>query len=401
MDTTPFHFFMFAADVLLWLALFFWLSPRRPRLSEAELLSPYSPPRTQDAPKTPPFWLSLAGVAGLGLAGCFLMVVIAKFCRLHLIQCCLEGLTYHGSAFLLVAAVLLFRNKIRRTAVAILILAACGFALGFDMLVWEPYHFVVETYEIRNPKIKKPLRIVFIADIQTDRIGEYERKTLREVMNQKPDLIILGGDYLQVYRGTRGTEDLPERFIDLFHQVELKAPLGVFAIAGNLDPSNDVEFKAMFEGTTVEPVFFSDIFDNLGIDQNRGPIDMVLLGPRDTAGSVNDRPRTDSGNFMVMAGHCPNYAVNDYLKSEWAPDLMLAGHTHGGQFALPGYGPVRIKVNKFDSQVPRKFMSGMHVFPNGARLLVSRGTGMERGWGPRLRFLCRPEISVIDLLPEE
>jgi len=38
--------------------------------------------------------------------------------------------------------------------------------------------------------------------------------------------------------------------------------------------------------------------------------------------------------------------------------------------------------------------------PNGANLLVSRGIGMERDDAPRLRFLCRPELTVIDIIPE-
>lgn len=400
MDTTPFHFFLFAVDIVLWFALVFWFRPKRAKSSELELLSPYVSPQAEEPSHPPDLRTLLAGVVGLGLLGFGLMLVIAKLCRLHVIQCCLEGLTYHGSVFLVVAAILLLRSGMRRLGAALLVLAVCGFGIGFDMLVWEPYHFVVETYEIRSPKVKSPLRIVFVADIQTDRIGEYERRTLREIMKQKPDLILLGGDYLQVYPGTVGTEDLPERFIRLFQENPLQAPLGVYAIQGNLDPFSDVELAALFAETGVETVYFSEVFDNLGLEEKRGPIDLVLLSTQDAAGGVHERPRTDSGLFMVMAGHYPNYAFTDYFDAEWTPDLMLAGHTHGGQFALPWYGPVRPKVSKFNGVVPRRYMSGLHVLPSGGRLLVSRGTGMERGWGPRIRFFCRPEISVIDLVPE-
>ena len=43
----------------------------------------------------------------------------------------------------------------------------------------------------------------------------------------------------------------------------------------------------------------------------------------------------------------------------------------------------------------------MTDLPGGGKLLVSRGTGMERGNAPQMRFNCRPELAVIDLLPED
>ena len=42
----------------------------------------------------------------------------------------------------------------------------------------------------------------------------------------------------------------------------------------------------------------------------------------------------------------------------------------------------------------------MNELPSGAKLLVSRGIGLERGHAPRIRFLCRPELVVIDLVPK-
>jgi len=75
--------------------------------------------------------------------------------------------------------------------------------------------------------------------------------------------------------------------------------------------------------------------------------------------------------------------------------LSLAGHTHGGQVRLPVLGPVTTL-----SSVPRRYAAGLSVRPAGGHLFVSRGIGMERENAPRLRFLCRPQLVVIDLLPE-
>jgi predicted MPP superfamily phosphohydrolase len=91
----------------------------------------------------------------------------------------------------------------------------------------------------------------------------------------------------------------------------------------------------------------------------------------------------------VVLGHSPNFAL--------APidaDLLIAGHTHGGQFCLPLIGPLMT-----NAEVPRRWASGATKLPGGATLVVSRGVGMERGAAPRLRFLCRPELAIIDLTP--
>jgi predicted MPP superfamily phosphohydrolase len=75
-------------------------------------------------------------------------------------------------------------------------------------------------------------------------------------------------------------------------------------------------------------------------------------------------------------------------------DLLIAGHTHGGQVRLPGIGPL-ITL----SRVRRSWAAGLTDIGRGRQLLVSRGIGMERGRAPRLRFLCRPELVVLELAP--
>ncbi len=77
-------------------------------------------------------------------------------------------------------------------------------------------------------------------------------------------------------------------------------------------------------------------------------------------------------------------------------DLLIAGHTHGGQVRLPLIGPL---LNL--SRVPRGWIAGATTLAPGRTLIVSRGIGMERANAPRLRFLCRPELVVIDLVPSE
>ena len=73
-------------------------------------------------------------------------------------------------------------------------------------------------------------------------------------------------------------------------------------------------------------------------------------------------------------------------------DLVLAGHTHGGQVRIPGIGPVITM-----SRIPRNQAAGLTKLPSGVLLYVNRGIGMEGGSAPRIRFLCRPEIAVFTI----
>jgi predicted MPP superfamily phosphohydrolase len=93
--------------------------------------------------------------------------------------------------------------------------------------------------------------------------------------------------------------------------------------------------------------------------------------------------------FHVVLGHAPDFALA-------APpaDLLLAGHVHGGQVRMPGWGPLLTL-----SRVPRTWAAGRTDLPGGGTLIVSRGIGLERGDAPRLRLFCRPELVVVELEP--
>jgi hypothetical protein len=107
----------------------------------------------------------------------------------------------------------------------------------------------------------------------------------------------------------------------------------------------------------------------------------------DSFSSSASVPRIDQ--FHIIVGHCPNFALGD-VKA----DLLVAGHCHGGQVRLPGIGPLLTL-----SRVPRSWAAGVTRLADGKTLIVSRGVGMERGAAPRLRFLCRPELVFIDIVP--
>jgi len=422
MDTTPFHLILFALDVAVLMGLSLWLRFRRSTGAIRSAVyyfekSLYAP--TATVRRFTLVW-DIAGVCFFGGFGLVCFAILTRFIRtgfaqnaiyhFNVGQCIVEGMIVHGTVFLIGTAILLHWN---RRAVLAALSGCCALLLtvvGFDILYWEPYHLRVEHYTIKTSKIKKSLRIVFVADIQTDRISSHEINTLKKIQQQKADLIILGGDYLQTFKDTQ-KDQLPEKFRQLLIDDPLEAPLGVYAIAGNILETNEESF---FEDTSVQYIRNTVFFDDLGREEGWDPpIDLVLLRPEHSLGGLGERGITDSGNFIVMAGHFPNYAVDGYKSpisdkifsgyrnAERAPDLMLAGHTHGGQIVIPFYGPlVNWVEDKYALQVPHKMWSGFFPYSNGGHVLVTRGSGMERGWAPRIRLFCPAEISVINIVPE-
>ena len=75
-------------------------------------------------------------------------------------------------------------------------------------------------------------------------------------------------------------------------------------------------------------------------------------------------------------------------------DIYFAGHTHGGQVALPLYGAL-MTLSKYG----KRFEGGTYKVQN-THLNVSRGIGMEGGPAPRVRFWARPEITLVKVVPE-
>ena len=310
----------------------------------------------------------LAGVASKGHA----------FAAMRLLA---WGVFLHGPVLLIGSAVAWGRTY-RLMAVGCGAVAVVLLAVAADAFLVEPTWLEVSRREIRSSKIHRPIRIVVLADLQTDQVGPYEREVLRRALQEKPDLILLAGDYVQADEARRA--EVVAQVNSLIAQDTLPGPDRVFAIRGNVDWDDWAE---SFRDTPVVVVDSTDSFD---LDGALEDVRLTCLGLRD---SVNTSLEVagDADRFHIVVGHSPEFA-----RGHIEADLLVAGHTHGGQVRLPLVGPVMVFA-----AVPRSWAAGWTDLPGGGRLLVSRGVGMERGQAPRLRFLCRPELVVIDLLPEE
>jgi predicted MPP superfamily phosphohydrolase len=284
---------------------------------------------------------------------------------------------FHIPAYL-VGSGFIFRSQSPQIAIAHLVLAGIILLIGFDAFVLEPHWLEVTRLSIHSNKISDPIRVVVVADIQTDRAGAYEERVMRTALEQNPDLLLFAGDYIQLPWNSDSYDKGVSRLNVILKGFDLELPLGTYAVAGNVDKTGT--WSSVFHDL---PVVVID--DTASLDLGM----MVLTGLRlgdsyNTHLLVSQRDK-----FHIVMGHSPNFSLGDV-----EADLLLAGHTHGGQVQLPFAGPLFTL-----SSVSRDWASGLTEVSPGKTLIVSRGVGMERMDAPRMRFLCRPEILVIDLIP--
>ena len=224
-----------------------------------------------------------------------------------------------------------------------------------------------------------------IADIQFERVGSHEAEAVADLMAERPDVILLAGDYHQGPRA-RLAEELPR-----IHALlgSLRAPGGVHAVQG--DSESLGKFRIVTAGTGLRRL------ENRAVTTRVRDRTVTIAGvdlewwrpaARRTARRLETRPGT--GDIRILLAHRPDAVLP--LERDTRVDLTVAGHTHGGQFQLPLIGPLVTA-----SDLPREVGGGGLHDLDGRRIYVSRGVGVERGQAPKLRFGAKPEVSILTL----
>ena len=302
----------------------------------------------------------------------------------------LMGQLLFGEAILIGVALALSHRRAGRPGRG----AALGVtALGLLAIYAEAYRVEPDMLRVRQhrvdrahgPKGGTDVRILHLTDIQTPAIGPHEERALRTGLSHRPDLIVLTGDYVQDALGRRTEEQAARDLRVLITRIGFKAPLGVFATDGDVGPS----CRDVFAGTVVRCLVDESTLVNLP-----GGDTLAITGLSRGGGRQRDSAWLERllklgphGDHRIVISHAPDFV--DSMPER--VDLVLAGHTHGGQVVLPFFGPP-----KTTSRLPRLYAGGLHDY-EGIPLHVSRGIGMERGFDVPVRFLCPPEICVLDV----
>jgi len=264
-----------------------------------------------------------------------------------------------------------------RGAIAIHLLAITGsicFAYGYFI---EPKWIEVKTVEIPTSKLKQTgIRLVQFSDLHCTGKAANEKKLVEMINGLKPDIVVFTGDTINTRRA-----------LPLFKETlkSIYAPLGKFAVRGNFDVDYwpPVDF---FTGTGFIELNGNSV--EIGKNGEKFQITGVSCEKEDEIGPVLKNIPAD--RFSIFLHHFPDL-IEDLNGQN--VDLYLAGHTHGGQIALPFYGAI-ITLSQFG----KKYESGEYKV-GSTILYVNRGIGMDKFPAPRVRFFARPEITVFEIHP--
>jgi predicted MPP superfamily phosphohydrolase len=272
----------------------------------------------------------------------------------------------------LLAGALWLRRR-RRLSRGFALAALLLLAVGVDAFFVEPSWLAISRVEVMSPKVKRRIRVAVVADLQMESLGSHERQALQRVQAERPDLILFAGDYVQ----TPSYEAVRDQLRSFIGELGLSAPMGIYAVRGNIDREDWISIFDRIQVHTFDETSDVDVGELriTGLSRNDSFSQALQVGP--------------SERFHLVLGHSPNFALGRV-----EADLLVAGHTHGGQVRLPWVGPLLTL-----SSVPRAWAAGATRLDAGRTLVVARGVGMERGDAPQLRFLCRPEIVIVEIIP--
>jgi len=252
------------------------------------------------------------------------------------------------------------------------------------LLVWG----IVEARLIRPVEVEiacpvlpagsKPVIIAQMTDLHLGINGNSRRLVCAAEIVRKvqPDLIVFTGDLV----------DAPAK--RLTHQAEilneLHPPLGKYAVLGNhefysgLDNSIEFHRSAGLELLRQRAVEVGEHLLVVGVDDSVGR----RFSRRTQDDELSALPDRRDGRFVILLKHKPDLTV----ESAGRFDLQLSGHTHGWQIF-----PFGLLCRFAFPNTP-----GLHRLDGGGWLYHSRGMGT---WGPPLRLMSPPEVTVIRLVP--
>jgi len=222
------------------------------------------------------------------------------------------------------------------------------------------------------------VKILFVTDLHMDIYASPERtmKLMSEFQALEPDLLILGGDYTHFSRFGGAQAELKRR--DTFFELMagFRAPMGKYGVAGNHDTDPDNKLladaplgEAMDRGGVKLLKNSAVTLERRGASITLAGLDDWIFGNKDLRGVAE---QVKASGCVILVSHSPDalpkLSTETAEYGEWA-DLMLAGHTHGGQVTLFG-----IKMLMTSSVYGKRYQSGWYD-EYGVKMLVSNGVG--------------------------
>ncbi len=291
----------------------------------------------------------------------------------------------------------------RRTTRVLAGTAAAGVA-GLAYAYWEASAFTLRRVTATVlPAGQRDLRILHVSDLHLVPGQRKKQDWVRSLSELRPDAVIVTGDFLSHPDAVPHVLDTLDPLFDV---------PGAFVLGSNdYYAPRPLNWARYLNGPSqLEPnrpmLPWEDLVDGLTtngwLDLGNTRATMKVDGREIDVRGVDD-PHISRDRYDQVAGpfdpaadlalgvtHAPYLRVLDAMAADGA-DLVLAGHTHGGQLCVPGVGAL---VTNCD--LPRTQAKGLSSH-DGAALHVSAGLGTSP-YAP-VRFACRPEATLLTLTP--
>lgn len=277
------------------------------------------------------------------------------------------------------------KRKKRRWAGFLFLLIAAPFLLAGYARYVEPYMLITRTVTIEATKHVPECTIVFFSDTHFGK--DYSEKNIERIVKRinrsEPDLVIFGGDFLDNY--ARDREELDLEYIGA-ELSKIEASYGKFAVWGNHD----------YGGGAVR--IYQDLMTDGGFQvlENESclieELNMKVFGYDDYLLGRTEESlyQIQSQYFNLIAAHEP--VVADFIENT-GDNLLLTGHTHGGQVGIPA---IREKVIPKGSGGYAKGLYTKEEIGTQSSLQMFVSSGIGTTLYP-IRFLNVPEIVEIHL----
>lgn len=259
--------------------------------------------------------------------------------------------------------------------------------IGLSWSLIEAQLFYVKKINLKNSKVKDKVTIVFLSDLH---YGNYYypsrlKKIVKCVNELTPDLLIFGGDFLDIRKNAEVNEEhLKETFSVL---EELKAKCGKFTVLGNHEyylGNNMPLILEQFEKNHINLLKNATQVIRIGKDTvSLHGVDDLLEGKVDIT-----KLKIYKDNLNIAISHNPDFFEEVSLDF----DIGLSGHTHGGQVTLFGlYAPVT------ESKYSQKYVHTINK-KGEAAIITSKGLGCSL---LPIRFFAVPQIIELNIMKNE
>lgn len=282
-------------------------------------------------------------------------------------------------------------SRKRFTAIAVIVIFILALTLIFSSCFLR-----VNKFPVTAP-VEGEIKAVLISDLHMKSFGKENRRLIEKIDTLSPDIVFLNGDFVNGY------DENIDVAINLTSALKEKYP--VYFALGN----HEKEYEQNF-GTDITSAFENAgavVLDRTFVDITLCGNDIRIGGLYDYAFATDNINSTDPENmdketydfltrfqdterYKIMLSHRPDSFIFGQAAATWEVDLVLSGHTHGGQVVIPFMGGL---IGGDQGSFPR-YVHGSYEKEN-IKMVITSGLSSGKSLLPRLNN--PPEIAVVTI----